>query len=93
VPRGKLIPNEPLIYERANGVVYARYQNKPEIPRWIIGGDPGAVRRAQGDLLDYAEWQKLCELSETNTALKDLLDKTVLMYYIIKEEHGTETKT
>lgn len=36
----KLIPGESLIYERANGIVYARYQN-PElrhIQRWIVGG-------------------------------------------------------
>ena len=36
------IPGETLIYERATGIVYARYMN-PElrhIPRWIIGGDP-----------------------------------------------------
>ena len=91
MPRGNLIPNEPLIYERADGVVYARYRDKPEIPRWIIGGDPGAVRKAQGDLLDYGEWQNLCELTETNEALKKQLDKLVVMYYIIKD--GTETKT
>jgi len=88
---GNLIPNEPLIYERANGVVYARYPGKPDIPRWIVGGDPGAVRRAQGDLLDYAEWQQLCELAETNETLKKLLDKLVVTYYIIKD--GSETKT
>ena len=36
------IPGETLIYERAAGLVYARYTN-PElrhIKRWIIGGDP-----------------------------------------------------
>jgi len=36
------IPGETLIYERAAGIVYARYMN-PElrhIKRWIIGGDP-----------------------------------------------------
>ena len=80
-----LLPNEPLIYERANGVVYARYANKPEIPRWVVGGDPGAVARAQGKLLDYAEWQKLCDLSETNLTLKKLMDKLVTTYYIIKD--------
>ena len=84
---GKLLPGEPLIYERTNGVVYAHYRDKPKIPRWIIGGDPGAVRRAQGDLLDYAEWQNLCELSEKNESLKTILDKLVIMYYIIKEDH------
>lgn len=89
--RDKLIPGEPLIYERANGVVYARYRDIPDIPRWIIGGDPGAVARAQGDLLDYAEWQNLCELAQTNETLKKLLDKLVVTYYIIKD--GSETKT
>jgi hypothetical protein len=91
--RDKLIPGEPLIYERANGVVYARYRDAPHntIPRWIVGGDPGAVRKAQGDLLDYAEWQNLCELAQTNETLEKLLDKLVVMYYIIKD--GSETKT
>ena len=39
---GSLLPNEALIYERANGVVFARYRDPPhnKIPRWIIGGDP-----------------------------------------------------
>ena len=36
------IPGEKLIYERAAGIVYARYMNPKlrHIPRWIIGGDP-----------------------------------------------------
>lgn len=82
----KMIPGEALIYERADGVVYARYQNKPEIPRWIIGGDPGGVARAQGKLLDYGEWQRLCELAETNATLKKLMDKLVITYFMIKDD-------
>lgn len=84
--RGKLLPGEALIYERSDGVVYAHYRNKPEIPRWIIGGDPGAVARAQGELLDYSEWKHLCELAHTNTTLKKQMDKLVTTYYIVKEE-------
>jgi hypothetical protein len=80
-----LLPNEPLIYERSNGVVYARYRDKPEIPRWIIGGDPGAVARAQGKLLDYGEWLNLCDLTETNTTLKKQMDRLVTTYYLVKE--------
>ena len=83
--RDKLIPGEALIYERSDGVVYARYQNKPEIKRWIIGGDPAGVARAQGDLLNYAEWQELCKLSLEYPTLKKLLDQLVTMYYTVKE--------
>jgi len=82
---GNLIPNEPLIYERSDGVVYAHYRDKPEIPRWIIGGDPGAVARAQGDLLDYSEWQNMCQLATQNTTLKKLMDKLVTTYYMVKD--------
>ena len=85
---GKLIPNEALIYERSDGVVYAHYRDKPEIPRWIIGGDPGAVARAQGKLLDYGEWKNLCEISQTNKTLKKLMDKLVTTYYIVKDDNG-----
>ena len=82
---GDLIPNETLIYERADGIVYARYANKPEIKRWIIGGDPGAVARAQGELLDYSEWKELCEVASTNPTLMKQMDKLVTTYYIIKD--------
>ena len=82
---GKLIPGQALIYERADGVVYARYRDKPEIERWIVGGDPGGVARAQGNLLDYSEWQNLCDLAQTNQTLKKLLNKLVITYYMVKE--------
>ena len=85
-PRGNLLPGEAMVYERSDGVVYAHYRDKPEIPRWIIGGDPGAVARAQGELLDYGEWKHLCELAHTNTTLKKQMDKLVTTYYIVKEE-------
>ena len=81
----KLLPGEAMIYERSNGVVYAHYRDKPEIPRWIVGGDPAGVARAQGDLISYSEWRELCELSEKYPTLKKLLDTLVTTYYTIKE--------
>lgn len=84
---GQLAPNQPLIYERANGVVYARYRDPPHntIPRWIVGGDPVAVAREQGDIIPYTEWQELCELSLQHPTLKKMLDKLVVTYYTIKD--------
>lgn len=81
----KLIPDEPLIYERASGVVYARYRDLPEIPRWIIGGDPDAVAKAKGALLNWGEWENLQKLANENPTLKKQLDKTITLYYLIKD--------
>jgi|TARA_R110002153_G_scaffold137711_1_gene288194 hypothetical protein len=83
----ELLPGEALLYERADGVVYAKYRDYPhsKIPRWVIGGDPAAVARAQGDLINYAEWQELCALSLEYPTLKKLLDTLVTTYYTVKE--------
>jgi hypothetical protein len=82
---GELLPGEALIYERSNGIVYARYRDKPEVDRWIVGGDPGAVAREQGRLLDYSEWLNLCDLVESNVTLKKQMDKLITTYYTIKD--------
>ena len=84
----KLISGETLIYERSNGVVYAHYRDPPHntIPRWIIGGDPAAVAKAQGDMLNYSEWQDLCRLAQEYPTLKKLLDQLVTMYYTVKDD-------
>jgi len=81
----KLSPGEPLIYERASGVVYARYRDRPDIERWIIGGDPDAVAKAKGELLNWGEWENLQRLANNNPTLKKQLDKTIALYYIIKD--------
>ena len=83
-----MLPGEALIYERSDGVVYARYRDPPHntVPRWIIGGDPAAVARAQGDMLNYSEWQDLCRLAQEYPTLKKLLDQLVIMYYTVKDD-------
>lgn len=82
---GTLLPDQPLIYERANGVVYARYANMPNIDRWVVGGDPVAVGEAQGELLPYSEWVSMCELALTNPTLMKQLNKAVEIYFLIKD--------
>jgi hypothetical protein len=67
-----------LIYERVENKIYARYQNRPEIPRWCIGGE-------SPNILGYDDWRNIIELSESNAALKKELDKVINLYYLIKE--------
>lgn len=82
-----LIPGQALIYERANGVVYARYRDPPynKYDRWIIGGDPEAVSRAEGNLFSYSEWNDMMRLALTNPILKKQMQKLLDLYYIVKD--------
>ena len=84
---GNLIPGETLVYERSDGVVYAHYRDKPEIERWIIGGDSAGVARAQGTLFGYDEWRDMQLTADSNPVLKKQLDRLLVMYYTIKDSN------
>ena len=82
----KLIPGQALIYEHAEGITYARYRDPPhnKIPRWIIGGDPEALARANGEI--FEDWEDMVQESKRNPVLKKYLKKAIEAYYLTKEE-------
>lgn len=84
----KLIPGEALIYERVDGVTYARYRDPPHNsqPRWIVGGEPDALNKAQGCLFNYSEWQDMMRVAEKNYTLKTQMQKLLDIYYIVKDD-------
>lgn len=75
---GELLPDETLIYERVDKKIYARYANRPDIPRWCIGGDDTTV-------IDYNGFKKMLDLSDKNPVFKKELDKLINLYYIMKD--------
>lgn len=81
-----LKPNATLIYETVDGVVYARYHGQPSESRWIIGGDPEAVSRAQGNLFSYSDYQDMMRIAETNIVMRTQLEKLLDLYYILRDE-------
>ena len=87
-PKNEDIAGESLIYENADGVIYARFRDEPKRTlypgRWIIGGDPDGVARSQG-YLSYDSWRELFKLADKNPTLRKQLDKTLDLYYIIKD--------
>ena len=91
---GNLIPNQALIYERANGVVFARYRDPPhnKIPRWVIGGEPEATARALG-IVSYDEWKNVMHIAESNANIKKQLDLLMIMYYTVKDDMKEENET
>ncbi len=78
-----LIPGAALIYERSNGVVYARYRDPPHniIPRWEIG------RTNNVPVLNNTELRQMIELAQTNPAFGELFNSMLTMYYLLKENN------
>ena len=78
---GNLIPGQALIYERVGDDIFARYRDPPhnQIPRWHIGGANAPTQ---------ADWNEIVKLAEEYPTLKKQLDKTLNLYYILKEKAG-----
>lgn len=83
-PKKEDLVGEALIYERANGVTYAKFRDEPKKSlypgRWEIGRDS-----KHDPIFNYAAWVHLTELSRRYPTLKKQLDKTLDLYYIIKD--------
>jgi len=81
---GNLKPGATLIYERADGVVYAREFGSDPSTRHVVGYESGRdydpVRRGK------VNWHDVLELSKTNTALADAVDRVVMLYELSKDE-------
>jgi hypothetical protein len=75
------MPNEALIYENANGVIYARYRDPPhnKIPRWEVG-------RSGKKTFDANEWFNIVRAAEDNKLLQDALNRVKIIYELSKKE-------
>jgi len=82
---GSLIPDQPLIYERANGVTYARYRDPPynKQPRWVVG-----------EMLDSPKWKNdrlwndIREAAKTNKVLQEALERVIMLYHLSEKDNN-----
>jgi hypothetical protein len=80
---GSLKPGTTLIYERADGIVYAREAGADPSTRQVVGYESGRnydpVRR------NKINWHNLLEASKDNKALADAVDRVVMLYELSKK--------
>jgi hypothetical protein len=79
---GSLKPEATYIYERVDGIVYAREHGADPQERFVVGYESGK---------DYdpvrpnkINWADLLEESKTNKALADALDRVIMLYELGK---------
>jgi hypothetical protein len=84
---GNLKPGTTYIYERADGVTYAREIGSVE--RTAIGWDYNA--KLKMDTLKEDElWRDIRHTAKSNPALQIELDRVIMLYHLSKKEHGQE---
>ena len=79
---GSLKPDATYIYEKADGITYAREFGAPHNDRVEIGRD---YQRFLKDELRL--WEDIVREGRTNQALQDALDRAKLVYHLSKD-HG-----
>jgi len=80
---GTLTPGATLIYERADGIIYAREHGAEPSTRRVVGYERGADYDPYRTTVD---WDKMCEAAKTNTALKTALEQCIMLYNLSKDE-------
>ena len=84
---GSLTPGATYIYERADGVTYAREFGS--IERTAIGWDYNAKLKLDA-LKEDKLWAAIRTEAKANPALQIELDRVIMLYHLSKKEHGQE---
>ena len=79
---GSLKPGAKYIYEKANGITYAREFNSPHSERFEIGRDFEMILKDEWRL-----WEEIVRAGRTNQALQEVLDRAKILYHLSKD-HG-----
>jgi hypothetical protein len=79
-PKSNLKPGVTYIYEKADGVTYAREMNAPASERIAIGWDYEFRKQ-----LILSEWGCILEAAEQNPALQEAVDRVKVLYELTRD--------
>jgi hypothetical protein len=82
---GRLEPGATYVYERHDGVVYARKFGDPPNQRFEIGRDYDS-QSVFDDLQEARLWGEIHRAAKTNPALQDAVDRVKLVYALGKQD-------
>jgi hypothetical protein len=82
--KGRLEPSAAYIYERVDGVTYARKLGDPPDQRFEIGRDFDP--RTSDHIMDSKLWGEIHRAAKTNPALQDAIDRVKLIHALSKQD-------
>ena len=87
---GSLKPGATYVYERADGIVYAREFGADPQERFVVGYESGKdydlVNQGINKYKEDALWQEIRRAAETKPALQEALQRVKVLYELIKDE-------
>ena len=92
---GSLKPGATYVYERADGVVYAREFGAAPSTRKEIGWDydprTSDGRPLRDHIMDDKLWGEIRRAAKTNITLQEALERVKIVYYLSKENGNSKT--
>jgi hypothetical protein len=82
---GKMEPGVSYVYEKADGVTYARKVGDPPDARFEIGRDYNS-EKLHKELMDAKMWGQIHRAAETNPALQEALDRVIIVYELSRQD-------
>lgn len=84
---GSLKPGATYVYERVDGVIYAREHGKNECIEIGRDYDPRTSdgRPMHDHMKENQMWSEIRRIAKTNPTLQDALDKCIMIYKLSKE--------
>lgn len=79
---GRLKPGANYIYEKADGVTYAREFGKDPSTRFPVGWD----YNNDANIFNAKFWGDILKESETNPTLQKALDRAIMIYKLSKDK-------
>lgn len=80
---GTLKPGAVYIYEKADGITYAREVGAPVHTRFEIGRDYDRILKDEQNL-----WRDIVEESRKNLQLLEAMERVKVLYYLSKKNGG-----
>lgn len=84
---GRLEPGASYIYEKADGVTYARKLGDPPNQRFEIGRDYDS-EKLHKDLMHSKLWGEIHRAAKSNPALQEALDRVIVIYELSKQDQS-----
>lgn len=82
---GRLKPGATYIYEKANGVTYAREMNAHPGDRIVIGWDHD-LKEQEERTNRIKLWDQIYQDAKTNPALQEAIERVIIVYELQKGE-------